>query len=278
MRVAALQLQSREGLGVSLQRAAELIDSANSAGARLVLLPEFFSIPFVGEQQDFSYFDHAEPMDGPSNELVRGKSAQLHTTIVSSIFERATVPGTYHNTTCIFSDGRLLSVYRKSHLPFSNGFPEKFYFRPGDAPPRVVTVDEVGVGTIICYERHYPELARIPALEGASILCVPVAASSAPSKEVFQLELRAHAVFNRYFVVCANRVGVEGGKTYYGMSAIYAPDGTVVAQAGERDEDIVVAEIDLNAVAQQRQRMPLLRDRRPELYGQLAALPPPDRL
>ncbi|MBL3699491.1 carbon-nitrogen hydrolase family protein [Leucobacter luti] len=267
MKLAALQLRATGDRDETIRRAAELIDEAAAQGARVVLMPEFFAIPFVQPEPDPGYVKWAEPMDGPSNELCSRKSAEHGITIVSSFFEGTSVPGIYHNTSVTFVRGEARQVYRKSHLPFSNGFPEKFYFRPGQEPPSVVDAGDVKLGTIICYERHFPELSRTVALDGGEVLCVPVASASAPMKEVFQLELRAHAAFNQFFVICSNRVGLEGTKDYFGLSAVYGPDGTVLAQVPDGEEGVAVAEADVEGMRASRMRRPFFRDRRPELYG-----------
>jgi N-carbamoylputrescine amidase len=268
--VAAVQLEVSDEREANLRNAGEQIDAAVAAGARLILLPEIFSAPFVASEPDGDYFRHAEPLDGPSNAMVAERSRRHGVTIVSPIFERSEVPGVFYNSACTFSAGELVGHYRKSHLPFSNGFPEKFYFRPGGAPPAAVRAEGAGVGCIICYERHFPEMGRLAALAGAEVLCIPVACASAPTKTVFELELRAQAAFNAVFVLCANRVGTEGDKRYYGMSGVYAPDGEILARAEREEQAIVTAEIDLGAVAARRARLPLLRDRRPDLYGAIA--------
>ncbi|GAA4194540.1 carbon-nitrogen hydrolase family protein [Microbispora amethystogenes] len=272
MKLAAVQLRATDDRRETVGRAGDLLDEAARQGARVALLPELFAVPFVQPDPDPDYFELAEKLDGPSNAMAAERSRRHGITVVSSVFEAAETPGVYYNTACTFVRGELRSVYRKSHLPFSNGFPEKFYFRPGGAEPEVVDTGETGVGTIICYERHFPELSRIVALRGGSVLCVPVASASAPMREVFQLELRAHAVFNGLFVICANRVGKEGVKDYFGLSAVYGPDGDVLAQAGDGGDGVAVAEVDLGLVAASRRRRPFLRDRRPELYGRLTAM------
>lgn len=269
MKLAALQLRATDDRSATIARAAELIDDAAAQGAAVILMPEFFAIPFVQPDPDPAYIKWAEAMDGPSNTLVREKSAEHGITIVSSFFEGTDLPGVFHNTAVTFVNGEARHTYRKSHLPFSNGFPEKFYFRPGQEPPAAVDTGEVSVGTIICYERHFPELSRAVAMAGGEVLCVPVASASAPMKEVFQLELRAHAAFNQFFVICSNRVGLEGTKDYFGLSAVYGPDGTVLAQVPDGAEGVAVAEVDLEEMRASRMRRPFFRDRRPELYSAL---------
>lgn len=269
MKLAAVQLHATDDRSETIARAEALIDKAAADGARLILLPELFAVPFVQPDPDPDYFRYAEPLNGPSNEMAADRARHHGITIVSSVFEASRTAGVYHNTACTYVSGELKSVYRKSHLPYSNGFPEKYYFRPGGSEPEVVDTGEVAVGTIICYERHFPELSRIVALRGGSVLFIPVASSSAPMRDVFQLELRAHAAFNALFVVCANRVGTEGPKTYFGTSAIYGPNGDIRAQASEDADEVIVADVDLDEVALARRTRPFFRDRRPELYGDI---------
>lgn len=267
MRVAAIQIRASDSKEHNIASAGKLIDTAAADGAELIVLPELFAVPFVGADPDPAYFELAEPLDGPSNHLAATKSSEHGITIVSSAFEASTVPGVYHNTACTFVRGEHRATYRKSHLPFSNAFPEKYYFRPGQEPPGAVDIGGTQVGTIICYERHYPELARRVALAGASVLCVPIAAASGAMREVFHLELRAHAVSNGFFVVAPNRIGDENGKAYFGASVIFGPDGDQLAVATDHgDGEVVIADADVDRVARTRRTRPFLRDRRPELY------------
>ena len=268
--LAAVQVRATTSRDVNLANARGLIEAAIERGADVIVLPEIFSAPFVTGEVDLEYFQWAEPLlDGPSNQMVGALSAEHGVTIVSSVFEKGSPEGVYFNTAVTYHCGEPVHIYRKSHLPFSNAFPEKFYFRPGDQPPGSVPCGEADVGTIICYERHFPELGRLVALAGATVMAVPVACASGPTREVFEIELRAQAIFNELFVVCANRVGTESGKTYYGMSGIYAPDGTVLSQASTDDPEVITATVDVRGVSRRRHVLPFLRDRRPDLYGRL---------
>jgi beta-ureidopropionase len=268
--LAAVQVRATASRDENIRHARQLIESAVERGADVIVMPEIFSAPFVTGEVDLGYFAWAEALDGPTNSMVAELSAAHGVTIVSSIFEAGQPDGVYHNTAVTYHCGEPVLTYRKSHLPFSNAFPEKFYFRPGDQPPSAVHCGSVSVGTIICYERHFPELGRLVALAGGVVMAVPVACASLPTREIFQVELRAQAIFNELFVVCANRVGTESGKTYYGTSAIYGPDGAVLAQASTDDAEVITAEVDIDTVIERRHVLPFLRDRRPDLYGHLA--------
>lgn len=268
--LAAVQVRATSSRSANVEHTKRLVEQAVDRGADVIVLPEIFSAPFVTGEVDLAYFSWAEGLlDGPTNSTMAELSRVHGVTIVSSVFERGVPEGVYFNTAVTLHRGEPVHVYRKSHLPFSNAFPEKFYFRPGDQPPGAVACGEATVGTIVCYERHFPELGRLVALAGGTVMAVPVACSSAPTREVFQIELRAQAIFNELFVVCANRVGTESGKTYYGTSAIYGPDGAVLAQASDDTPEVITAEVDVNSVSQRRHLLPFLRDRRPDLYGRL---------
>lgn len=268
-RVAAIQMPTGLDRSQAITQAEELVREAASQGAQLAVLPELYSLPFVSADVDLEYFTWAEPLDGPSMSSMVQLSEQLGITIVTSVFEEREIPGMYGNTACTIVNGDVVQVYRKSHLPFSNGFPEKFYFRPGEEGPKAVDSTVGRIGTIICYERHFPELGREVALSGGRLLSVPVACASAPMKEVFQLELRAQAVANGFYVVCANRSGQEGDKQYFGTSAVYDPNGEVVASVDD-GAGVAVADFDPNLVISTRRRRPFLRDRRPELYTRVS--------
>ncbi len=267
-RIAAIQTAASQDRDANLAQAEHLIRGAVRDGAQLVLLPEIFAAPFVAPEPDLGYFEWAEHPDGPSTGMAAALSHELGITIQCPIFEATPVVGVYHNATYLYDGGDLVHVYRKAHLPFSNGFPEKFYFQPGSDPPAVVDAAGLRVGTIICYERHFPELGRLVAIGGADVMLVPVACSSAPTKGVFQLELSAHAAFNSMYVAAANRIGREGSKEYYGLSAVYGPDGSIL-DALDDQPGWAIADVDAALVRQRRHVLPYFRDRRPELYGGL---------
>ncbi|HEY0186442.1 MAG TPA: nitrilase-related carbon-nitrogen hydrolase [Cellulomonas sp.] len=267
--IAVAQLSPRDDRDANVADAATLIDEAAGLGARLVVLPELFAVPFVpAVPGEADYLRWAEPLDGPSNAMAAAKSAEHDIAVVSSIFEATSTPGVFHNTATTFVGGRPALVYRKSHLPLSNNFPEKYYFSPGSERPSVVEAHGLGVATLICYERHFPELARTAAVQGATVLAVPIASATAYSRSIFEIELKAHAVFNCLYVASANRIGDEGPKSYFGGSALYGPDGQTLAQAADHGgPELVVAEIDVDGLAAKRlTERPFLRDRRPELY------------
>lgn len=192
----------------------------------------------------------------------------------------------FHNATAVFAkDGRLVGTYRKTHIPAifpselkgGTGSYEKFYFTPGDDFP-VFDVDGVKIGIQICYDRKFPEGSRMLAVRGAEIIFMPIcAASYGESKlrdKAWDLPLRARAYENGTFVVAVNRAGDEHGRRHLGHSMIVSPiGGEILLEAGEEKSELLVQTIDLDDVRVAQTSLPWWRDRRPELYADLAPAP-----
>jgi N-carbamoylputrescine amidase len=198
-----------------------------------------------------------------------------------SVFERA--GQAYYNSAAIVdAGGELLGVYRKSHIPDSPGYHEKFYFSPGDTGFRIWKTKYATIGVGICWDQWFPESARVMALLGAELLFYPTAIGSEPqdltidSQGHWQRAMQGHAASNVMPVIASNRIGVEQGErwevTYYGSSFITNHEGALLAQASRTEEGIVTAELDLDAIREYRRAWGIFRDRRPELYAPLLTL------
>jgi beta-ureidopropionase len=167
--------------------------------------------------------------------------------------------------------------YRKIQIPLvkmaSITGIEKYYFRPGNLGyPVWPTETGVKVGTVICYDRHFPEGPRALALGGCDLMFVPTA--TAAGANIWELELQGHAVANLMWVGGLNRVGVDKGggpADFYGRSFFASPTGEIVAQLGNEDDAILYSEIDTEVSAQLRDEWGFFRDRRPDAYGALVA-------
>jgi beta-ureidopropionase len=122
------------------------------------------------------------------------------------------------------------------------------------------------IGILICYDRHFPEAARVLGLDGAEIVFVPTA-TTGMTRYLWDLELRAHAVTNIYYVCSVNKVGVGSARNHFGSSVIINPSGEILAQGSDTREEIVTADLDLSAIGELRALWGYYRDRRPEMYG-----------
>jgi N-carbamoylputrescine amidase len=180
------------------------------------------------------------------------------------------------------ADGSLLGIYRKSHIPESPGYHEKFYFSPGDTGFKVWPTRFGTLGVAVCWDQWFPESARAMALMGAEILLYPTAIGSEPhdatldSRWHWQRTMQGHAAANVMPLVASNRIGTERGEklemTFYGHSFIADHTGGVVAQADDHSEQILTSTFDLDEIRRYRHAWGVFRDRRPDLYGPLLTL------
>jgi N-carbamoylputrescine amidase len=202
------------------------------------------------------------------------KLAKKHQMVLVVPVYEVEMTGVYFNTAAVIdADGRYLGKYRKHHIPHCHpGFWEKFYFTPGNAGYPVFQTRYARVGVYICYDRHFPEGARILGLNGAEIVYNPSATVAGLSEYLWELEQPAHAVANAYFVAAINRVGTEAPwkiGEFYGKSYFCDPRGKIVAQASRDKDELLVAELNLDEIQKVRDTWQFYRDRRPESYGEI---------
>ena len=275
LKVAALQLAFEDDTVANLRAVSELVREAASKGAEVVLPPELFEGPYFCRVEDESLFANARPAaEHPSVVAMQELAKELKIWIPTSFFE-AEGPHHYNSLAMIGPDGKVAGIYRKSHIPDGPGYEEKFYFRPGNTGFRVWDVGGTRIGVGICWDQWYPESARVMALLGAELLFYPTAIGSepqAPDFDTHRMWCRAmvgHAVSNCMPVIAANRIGSEGGQSFYGHSFITNEWGDRVAEFGREDVGALVAELDLAAARRHRASMGFFRDRRPQLYGRI---------
>ncbi len=258
-----------------LEKHLPMVEEAGKKGVQILCLEEIFNGPYFCPSQDARWYDAAEPVPGPTTNLLADISKQYQMAIIVPIFEREQ-PGVYYNTAAVYdADGTYLGKYRKNHIPHTSGFWEKFFFRPGNLGYPVFQTRYAKVGVYICYDRHFPEGARLLGLNGAEIVFNPSATVAGLSQYLWKLEQPAHAVANGYFMACSNRVGTEApwniGK-FYGSSYFVDPRGNFLAVGSEDKDELVVAEMDLSMIEEVRRVWQFYRDRRPETYSGMVAI------
>jgi len=255
----------------NMEKALRLIDEAAGKGANIVALQELFNTPYFPNRPRDSqkYFAMAETIPGPTIDRVADKAREHNMVIMAPIYERE-MAGVYYNSAAVIGpDGELIGVYRKMHIPHSDDYIEKYYFKPGNLGFPVFDTPFGKIGVLICYDRHFPEGARALGLAGAEILLIPVASPRPTASEVFVKELMGMAIANQYFVAAVNRVGVELKEEFYGTSLVCDPRGNIIAQAGNQEDEVLVTEIDLAQVEMTRNNWLFYRDRRPDAYDAL---------
>ena len=251
------------------------IEEAGRKGVQILCLQEIFTTPYFCPGQDKKWYQSAEAVPGPTVERMQEYARKYDMAIVVPIYEKEMSGLLYNTAAVIDAGGEYLGKYRKKHIPHTTGFWEKFFFRPGNMGYPVFETKYAKVGVYICYDRHFPEGARILGLNGAEIVYNPSATVAGLSQYLWKLEQPAHAVANGYFMGCINRVGIEKpwnlGK-FYGTSYFVDPRGKIFAEASEEDDELLVTEFDLDMIDDVRSTWQFFRDRRPETYDEIVEL------
>lgn len=251
------------------------IEDAGRQGVQILCLQEIFNTPYFCPGQDAAWYASAEPIPGPTTERMAAYAKKHNMVMIVPIFEKEQAGFLYNTAAVIDADGSYLGKYRKNHIPHTSGFWEKFFFKPGNLGYPVFQTRYAKVGVYICYDRHFPDGARILGLNGAEIVYNPSATVAGLSQYLWKLEQPAHAVANGYFMGCINRVGEEKPwnlGTFYGTSYFVDPRGQIVAEASQDKDELLVAELDLDKIEEVRAVWQFFRDRRPETYDKLVAL------
>lgn len=255
----------------------DYIGQAAAQGAQVMCLQELFYGPYFCQVQDAKHYAWTEKVPGgPTVQLMQEVARQYGMVLVVPVYEEEQT-GVYYNTAAVIdADGKYLGKYRKTHIPQIKGFWEKFYFRPGNLGYPVFETAVGKVGVYICYDRHFPEGARMLGLHGAEIVFIPSATSRGLSQHLWRIEQTSHAIANGYFVGTINRVGIEaefGENDYYGQSYFCDPRGQFVGEvASDREEELIVRDLNLDLIEEVRNTWQFYRDRRPEMYGDMVAL------
>lgn len=273
LRIAGVQFRGSVDKEWNIQRATELIREAAAQGASMVCLPEIFNTMYFCSEENQEYFKLAEPVPGPTTQRMSELTKMLGIALVCPIFE-ATTEGKFFNTAVLLGpQGEELGRYRKMSIPYIRrtlGGKEKYYFTPGDLGfPVFKTPFGVNVGILICYDRHFPEAARALGLNGADIVFIPNATWEV-SRHAWEIEVKAHAIANHYYVCSVNKVDKDQGgseRIHTGASLIVNPRGETLAQASADKDEIILGDIDKNLSLEMRELWKFFENRRPDAYG-----------
>ena len=282
IKIGFLQLHNTADVNDNIHRLQEGIRDLAHRGAQLIVLQELHNSLYFCQVESVDNFNLAEPIPGPSTALYGALAKELGVVIVTSLFERR-APGLYHNTAVVIeSDGTIAGKYRKMHIPDDPAYYEKFYFTPGDLGFRPIQTSIGKLGVLVCWDQWYPEAARLMALRGAELLIYPTAIGYESSdcteeqqrqRRAWQTVMRGHAVANGLPVIAVNRVGHEedpsgqtNGIQFWGTSFVAGPQGEIVYEACDDDEESIIVEMDMDHSEQVRRWWPFLRDRRIEEY------------
>ena len=275
--VAAVQTSYGQDMKANIEKTAGYVREAAARGAQVVLPSELFQGIYFCTRQDPIWFETAFPAaEHPCVLALKKLAQQLKIVIPISFFEKDG-PRYYNSIAIADSDGEILGVYRKSHIPDGPGYQEKYYFRPGDTGFKTWKTKAGHIGVGICWDQWYPECARAMVLQGAEVLFYPTAIGSEPydtaldTHKQWQRAMQGHAVSNAVPIVAANRIGLEdneGAKQkFYGHSFISDHRGELVERFGANDEGVLVHTFDLSLIENYRADWGFFRDRRTDLYA-----------
>ncbi|HEA18426.1 MAG TPA: carbon-nitrogen hydrolase [Pseudoalteromonas prydzensis] len=286
--VALVQQSNTDNAAQNMAKSIAAIRDAASQGAQLVVLQELHRSLYFCQTEDVDVFDLAETIPGPSSDTLGQLAKELSIVIVASLFEKRAT-GLYHNTAVVLEkDGTIAGKYRKMHIPDDPGFYEKFYFTPGDLGFAPIQTSVGKLGVLVCWDQWFPEAARLMAMAGAELLIYPTAIGWDPrddkgeqtrQKDAWVISQRAHAVANGVPVISCNRVGHESdpsgqseGIQFWGNSFIAGPQGELLAEANNTDEQLLIVELDQKRSENVRRIWPYLRDRRIDHYQDLTKI------
>jgi N-carbamoylputrescine amidase len=277
-KIALLQSKTFPDKTTAMDHHEQLIREAAKNDAQIIATQELFLTPYFCTIQDTERFELADKIPSELTDRLGALSKELGVVLISSLFEHRG-PGMYHNTAVVHdADGKMLGMYRKSHIPQDPGFEEKFYFTPGDSGWPVWETTFGKIGVLICWDQWFPEAARLMALGGAELLIYPTAIGWLPEEKAalgkaqhcaWETVQRGHAVANGCYVAAINRAGTHDGTEFWGQSFVVNPYGEMVAKASVENEEILYHDVNFQKVEDFRRIWPFFRDRRIEAYSDL---------
>ena len=281
------------------QRMRTFVEQEAQKGAELIVFPELANIGFItpispGDPPDFDskttaldfavkYIKASEPIPGPTTEVLGDVAKKRGVYIAVGISQlHPVIPGTLYNSAALIGPSGVIGVHHKMHLSQN----EKYFFYPGNTS-EVYATDLGNIGMTICYDGRFPELSRILALKGAEIICTMVAADGTSMARLYgdsfdhpgsinqsntlttfnKCRSSVRAMENSLYYLTCSRTGKEGNKSYFGHSAIAAPNGQLLAWSESEEEEVITAELSNDKLIEARLPLTIFRDRRPELYS-----------
>lgn len=262
-RIVLVQMRSSEDKQENLKKSIDFIAEAAGKGADLVCFPEFQMAFSPGSQSATQLAGIAETVRGSFISTLAAAAKKNKIGVVATIYEKSGKSNRVYDTAVVVSStGKVSSVYRKLHLYNALGFKESAKLAPGKTIVKPAKTDAGSVGLLICYDLRFPELSRILSVRGADVLVAPSAWVAGEMKEEhWQTMVKARAIENGLYVVAPDQVG----NIYCGRSMAVDPLGVVLVDMGQQ-EGVEVVDIDRSRVQKVRKSMPLLKNRRTDVY------------
>lgn len=267
-KIAGIQMNASLDKERNLENAERMIEVAAQKGAKIICLQELFNTVWFPFEINDGHFKLAEDINGRTITALRKLARKTLVTVIAPFFERN---GNifYNSAAVIGSDGELIGVYRKVHVPSIPLYEEKNYFSPGNLGFPVFDTGSIKIGIQICWDNFFPEGARILALKGAQIIFSPTASAAFASRSTWERSITGNAIANGLYIFRINRVGKEAKQEFYGGSFCVNPEGDMIGSPSGSQEGVIICPVDLKMITRVRKEWSFLRDRRPEMYEEI---------
>ena len=271
VKIAGIQMSCSEDKTLNLEKAIKLIKLSAEEGIQIVCLPELFNTQWFPRERSKKNFQLAEKVTDKTITTMKKLAKDLAIVLISPFFEKSGRDSFYNSAAVIDSNGKLLGLYRKIHIPDIPLWHEKYYFRPGNLGFPVFKTRFGIIGIQICWDNFFPEGARILTLKGAQLIFCPTAAAFASHKR-WENVISANAIINGIPFMRINRVGSEKKQDFYGSSFAVSPEGEFISEPSGMTDSIIIANINLDLITNTRSQYPFLKDRRPEVYKEISKI------
>lgn len=265
-KAAIVQMKSSVDKELNLAHSLKLINEASMKKARLICFPEFQMAYSPPEQKSESLHKIAEKITGNFVSTLSNSAKQNRITVIATLYEIINTNDKNHkvfDTGVIINElGKLQTIYRKVHLYDALGFKESKKLLAGSIIEKPSKTSVGKLGLLICYDMRFPEISRILTVNGANILVSPSAwVAGFMKREHWEIMVKARAIENGVYVLAPNQVG----NIYCGHSMAVDPFGATIVDMENR-EGIEFIDIDCSKIDTTRRTLPLLTNRRTDVY------------
>lgn len=273
--IGLIQSRISSNLENNLRQAELMVKKAAQKGAQIICLPELFRTPYFPQYPKGNKDKFAETIPGISTNVFKKIAKDKKVVIIVPIYE-IDKNGLYHNSAVVIDpNGKLLSPYRKTHIPQDPKFYEKNYFKPSDIGYKIYKTKFANFAVLICYDQWFPEAARAVSLKGADIIFYPTAIGTIVGNkskdgnwhDAWETVMRGHAICNAVHVAAVNRVGREDKLMFWGQSFVCDAFGKVLKRGSRFKNEIMVTKLDLSLNKRIADGWGFYKNRRPDTYS-----------
>jgi len=260
---AIVQLKADINKKKNLKKILDYTNKAAKQGAKLCAFPEYMMFHTTSSQSPKELASLAETINGEFVHAISKSAKQNSIQVIGTFYEKSPKTDRVYDTSFLIDkNGKVLSKYRKIHLYDALGFKEsnKLYAGSKIVKPTRTTIGKIGM--MICYDLRFPEMSRTLVSAGSEIIVAPSAWVKGEMKEEHWITInKTRAIENSCYLISPDQVG----NIYCGRSVVVDPYGKILLDMKKR-EGIGIVDISLNRVRQVRKNLPLLKNRRTDIY------------